>query len=37
MALKKFFPKNVERITSELIDQSEEFNWEGISFPTKVN
>ena len=27
----------MERIPQELINQSEEFDWEGISFPTKVN
>ena len=27
----------MERIPQKLIDQSEEFIWEGISFPTKLN
>ena len=37
MGLKKFFPQNAERITQALIEQTKEFDWEGISFPTKLN
>ena len=37
IGLKKLFPQNAERITRNLVEQSKEFDWGGISFPTMVD